>query len=90
MSENKSSEFSHVAVSAKEIIRKTEKALRKHIRLIKNLEHITAIVATLERLKSSLREKDIAAMRRWIKRLDQLTQGFAQRALKRQRTHGKN
>ena len=90
MQGNHPSEFSLADAAAKIVILKTEKALQKHIRLIKNRKRMTTVVATLERLKSSLRERDVAGMRQWIRQLDQLTQGFAERAVKHQRAHGKN
>ena len=89
MSDN-SSEFTLLSVQSKKIIQKTEKALRRHIRLIKKRERITTVVATLEKLKGSLRDEDIVAVRKYIKRLDQLTKGFAQRALTSRTTHRKN
>ncbi len=78
-----SSEFLKISIEAKKVIQKTEKALAKHIRLVKKGKHITSIVATIERLKGSLREEDAAAVNEWLARLNGLTEGFAKRALKR-------
>lgn len=85
-----SSEFQKLSTEAQKVIQKTEKGLAKHMRLIKKTEGITSIVATIERLKWSLRDQDAETVQKWLKRLDQLTRGFTERAVQRQRTHPKD
>ena len=69
-------------LEAQEIIRACEKALKKHIQLIKKRKHVASIVATLERLKSDMLSDDTSVIYERIERLNQLTRGFAGHALK--------
>ena len=69
-------------IEAQEIIRACEKALKKHIQLIKKRRHVASIVATLERLKVDMRGDDPAMIYEHIAKLNQLTRGFAGHALK--------
>ena len=69
-------------LEAQEIIRACEKALKKHIQLIKKRKHVSSIVATLERLKDDTRGDDPQAIYEHIAKLNQLTRGFAGHALK--------
>jgi hypothetical protein len=61
------------------VIRSTEKALRKHLSLVKKRERISSIVATVERLRWDIREKDSAKIREHLEKLNSLTKGFSER-----------
>ena len=69
-------------LEAREIIRVSELALKKHISLIKNRKHISSIMATLEELKRDVRGDDPEVIYEHVEKLNQLTQGFAGHALK--------
>ena len=69
-------------LEARGIIRVCEKALKKHIQLIKKKRHVTSIVAALERLKDELHGDDPEAIYEHVAKLNELTHGFAGHALK--------
>ena len=69
-------------IEAEQVIRATQKALKKHIGLIKKREHIPSIVAMIERLRADMRGKDAALIYEHINILNQLTRGFAGHVLK--------
>ena len=69
-------------LEAQEVIRVCEKALVKHIQLVKKRKHVSSIVATLERLKNDMRSDNPEAIYEHIAKLNQLTRGFAGHALK--------
>ncbi len=75
-------EISQARLEAAEVIRASEKALKKHIGLIKKKEHIASIVAMIERLRADLRGGDAETIYDHIARLNDLTKGFAGHALK--------
>ena len=79
-SHKKLSEIRHRAISA---IKATQKALKKHVGLIKRREKIASIVAMIERLRADIQAKDAKATRRHLKKLNELTKGFAAYAIKR-------
>lgn len=64
-------------------IRATEKALKKHLSLVKKRERIPSIVATVERLRWDIREKDIEKIEEHLKKLNDLTKGFSGRVLQK-------
>ena len=68
---------------ARRIIQATEKALKKHIGLVKKRERISSVVATLERLRGDLKAGDAKTIWEHIKKLNVLTRGFARRSLKK-------
>lgn len=68
---------------ARRIIQSAEKALKKHIRLIKKRERVSSVVAMIERLRGDLGKSDAKTIWEHIKKLNALTQGFARRALKK-------
>ena len=61
------------------VIQKTERALKKHLSLIKKRERIASIVATIERLRGDLRNKDSKLISEHLKKLNELTKGFVER-----------
>ncbi|HXV18886.1 MAG TPA: hypothetical protein VD883_02280 [Candidatus Omnitrophota bacterium] len=61
----------------------TQKALKKHIGLIKKRERITSIVALLEILRGDLTSQDMKAARQHLKKLNELTKGFVERAIQK-------
>ena len=60
-------------------IRVTERALKKHIGLIKKRERISTIVATIEQLRGDIRSEDAKVIRERVQKLNVLTQGFVER-----------
>ena len=68
---------------AQAAIRATEHALKRHLRLIKKQERIASIVATVERLRGDIQINDIALIRKHIQKLNDLTRGFAARAVEK-------
>ena len=75
-------EILQARVEAQEIIRASEKALKKHINLIKKREHISSVVAMIERLRADIRGSDPEIVYEHIAKLNDLTKGFAGHALK--------
>ncbi len=69
-------------LEAREVIRFSEKALKKHISLIKKRRHIASIVATIEELRADVRGNNPGMIYDHIAKLNQLTQGFAGHVLK--------
>lgn len=61
----------------------TQKALKKHISLIKKREKITSIVALLEVLRGDLTSQDTKAARKHLTKLNDLTKGFVERAIRK-------
>lgn len=61
----------------------TQKALKKHIGLIKKREKITSIVALLEVLRGDLASQDMKAAREHLKKMNELTKGFVERAIRK-------
>ena len=61
------------------VIRATEKALKKHLSLVKKRERIPSIVATIERLRWDMRENNAEKIREHLEKLNQLTKGFSER-----------
>ncbi len=75
-------EIIQARVEAEQVIRASEKALKKHINLIKKKEHIASIVAMIERLRADLQGDDVRMIYEHIAKLNDLTQGFAGHVLK--------
>ena len=75
-------EIIQARVEAVEVIRASEKALKKHINLIKKREHIASIVAMIERLREDIRGNDPRMIYEHIAKLNDLTKGFAGHVLK--------
>ncbi len=75
-------EIVQARLEAGEVIRASEKALKKHISLIKKKEHIASIVAMIERLRADIRGNDPPRIYEHIAKLNDLTQGFAGHVLK--------
>ena len=73
----------HAKAHARWVIQATEKALKKHIGLIKKRERIQSIVAMMERLRGDIRKGDVRLIRRHLKKMNELTKGFAKRTLRR-------
>ena len=67
---------------AEKVLRDTEKALKKHLGLVKKRERITSVVAMLERIRGDIALRDEKACQEHLKRLNELTQGFVQFSLK--------
>lgn len=63
----------------------TERALKKHVNLIKDKPRVASVVATMERLRGHLFSGNDDAVRADVKRLNSLTRGFARRAMKKTR-----
>ncbi len=81
-------ELAKVKKDAERIIQAVEKALKKHIRLIKKRERISSIVAMIERLRGDIRSGDAKGILGHIRKLNELTKGFAGRSLKCGKIHG--
>lgn len=75
-------EIGQARLEAKEVIRASEKALKKHLGLIKKKEHISSIVAMIERLRADVLGNDPEPIYEHITKLNDLTKGFAGHALK--------
>ena len=75
-------EIIQARIEAVEVIRVSQKALKKHISLIKKKEHISHIVATIERLRADVRGEDVQIIYEHIAKLNDLTRGFAGHVLK--------
>ena len=75
-------EIIQARIEAEEIIRVSEKALKKHISLIKKKEHMASVVAMIERLRADVSGNDPQMIYEHIAKLNDLTQGFAGHALK--------
>ena len=67
------------------VIRATEKALKKHLGLVKKKEHISSIVATIERLRWDIREKDFEKIHQHLQKLNDLTKGFSERVARKKK-----
>lgn len=78
---NSKKELAAAKAEAEKVIRATEKALKKHISLIKKRERIMSIVAMIERLRGDLRGEDVGMIHRHIQKLNEWTKGFAERAI---------
>ncbi len=65
------------------VIRATQKALKKHLSLVKKREKIPSIVATIERLRWDIREKDSEKIEEHLKKLNDLTKGFSGRIVRK-------
>ena len=70
---------------AKQAIRQTELALKKHLSLVKKRERIASIVATIERLRGDLLTEDVSAIEAHLDKLNNLTKGFSDRAIQRKK-----
>lgn len=66
---------------ARKVLQATEKALKRHIGLIKKREKITSVVATLEELRADIRDGSLKTLRRHMVKLNRLTAGFADHVL---------
>ncbi|GEM_PF-4971661 len=75
-------EIIQARIEAEEVIRASEKALKKHMGLIKKKEHIASVVATIERLRADVSGDDPQIIYEHIAKLNELTRGFAGHALK--------
>ena len=75
-------EITQARLEAIEVIRVSELALKKHIRLIKKREHISSIVALIERLRGDIKQGDPKVIYGHIEELNNLTGGFAAHAIK--------
>ena len=75
-------EIAQARIEGREVIRASEKALKKHLGLIKKRKHISSIVAMIERLRADIRGNDPQIVYEHIARLNDLTQGFAEHVLK--------
>lgn len=75
-------EIIQARLEAGEVVRASEKALKKHINLIKKKEHMASIVATIECLRADVRGNDPQMIYDHIAKLNDLTKGFAGHALK--------
>ena len=75
-------EIAQARVEAKQVIRASETALKKHISLIKKRERIASVVAMIERLRGDVLGDDPQIIYEHIAKLNDLTQGFAGHALK--------
>ena len=78
-----SDNLSQARRDAKDVIRATEKALKKHLSLVKKREHISSIVAIIEQLRGDMRGSDAGLIRGHISKLNELTKGFVIRTLYR-------
>jgi hypothetical protein len=83
-------EIIQARIEAKEVIRVSEKALKKHISLIKKRQHVASVVAMIERLRADVRGDDPGILYEHIAKLNELTRGFAGHALKSSAKKTKN
>jgi hypothetical protein len=72
-------ELVEAKAQARAVIEATERALKKHIGLIKKRQRIATIVAMIERLRGEIRGDDLKTIRGHIRKLNELTQGFVDR-----------
>ena len=75
-------EIAQARIEGRAVIRASEKALKKHLGLIKKRKHIASVVAMIERLRADIRGDDPEVVYVHIARLNDLTQGFAGHVLK--------
>jgi len=78
-------EWLEVKAEAEAAVRAVEKALKKHVGLVKKRRRITSIVAMIEKLRGDLWKQDLAAARRHLKEFNELTSGFVGRVLSRKK-----
>ncbi len=76
------SDIVQARIEAREVILASEKALKKHISLIKKKDHLSSVVAMIERLRADISGTDPRIIYEHIAKLNELTQGFAGHALK--------
>ncbi len=75
-------EIVQARIEATEVIQASEKALKKHINLIKKKDHVASVVEMIERLRSDILGDDPRIIYEHIAKLNELTQGFAGHVLK--------
>ena len=79
----KKSGILEASADARVVIAALEKALKKHISLVKKRERVASIVAYIERLRGDLASNDVVAIRKTVAKLNELTSGFVKHMLKK-------